>query len=74
MASEQISKNKFIIQAVAKAVRAAFQTMVTASTSRQDNAGHKMSGSIMKQPTFNWNARDKYEELRNFKLEISKVL
>ena len=35
MASEQISQNEFIAQAVAKAARAAIQTMGTADTSRQ---------------------------------------
>ena len=33
-----------------------------------------MSGSIMKQPMFNWNTKDKYEELCNFKLEVSNML
>ena len=63
MASEQINHNEFIAQAVAKAARVAVQTMAMASTSRQDNAGLKMSGSIMRQPMFNWNAKYKYKEL-----------
>ena len=29
-----------------------------------------MHGTIMKQPMFIWNAKDNYEELGNFKLEI----
>ena len=53
MASEQISQNEFITQAVAKAARVTIQTMAMANTSRQYNAGLKMSRSIMKQPTFN---------------------
>ena len=69
MASEQISQTEFITQAVVEAARVAIQTMAMASTTRQDNTGLKMSGSIMKQPTFNWNAKDKYEDLQNFKLE-----
>ena len=48
--------------------------MVMASTPRQDNTGLKMSGSLMKQHVFNWNGKDKYEELQNFKLEVSNVL
>ena len=74
MPSEQISQNEFIAQAVAEAARAASQTMAVASTSRQENAGFKMSGSIMKQPTLNRNAKDKYEELQTFKLEVSNML
>ena len=33
-----------------------------------------MSGPVMKQSTFNWNAKDKYEELQNFKVEVSYML
>ena len=33
-----------------------------------------MSGSRMKQTMLNWNAKDKYVELQNFKLEVSNVL
>ena len=73
MASEQISQNEFIMQAVAKAAWVVMQTMATAGTSRQDNAGPKMNGPITKQPTFNWSAKDKYEELQNFKLDVSNM-
>ena len=45
--------------------------MATAGTSRQGNGELKMSGSITKQPIFNWNGKDKYEELQNLKLEVS---
>ena len=33
-----------------------------------------MSGPIMKEPTFDQNTKDKYAELRNFKLEVSNML
>ena len=36
MASEQISQNEFITQAVAEAAKVMIQTMATASTPRQD--------------------------------------
>ena len=68
MANEQISQYEFMAEAVAEAARFAIQTMVMASIPVQGNTGLKMSGSRMKQPTFNWNAKDKYEELQNFKL------
>ena len=74
MASEQVSQNEFITQAVAEAARVAIQTIAMANTSRQENKGPRMSGSILKQPMFSWNAKDKYEELLNFKLEVSNVL
>ena len=63
MAGEQIGKNKFIAQAVAETTRVATQTMASTGMARQENAGIKMSGPILKQPTFNWRAEDKYEEL-----------
>ena len=62
------------MQAVTEAARVGIQTMAAAGTSRQGNSGLKMSRSIMKQPTFNWNAKDKYEKMHNFKLEVSNML
>ena len=63
MASEQISQNEFIVQAVAEATRVTIQSMATNDMARQENAGIKMSGTILKQPTFSWRAEDKYKEL-----------
>ena len=63
MASEQISQNEFITQLVAEAARVVIQTMAMASIPWQDSTGLKMNGSIMKQPTFNWNAKHMYKEL-----------
>ena len=48
--------------------------MAAAGTSRQDNAEPRMSGPIMKEPTFDKNTKDKYAELRSFKLEVSNML
>ena len=48
--------------------------MATAGTSRPDNMGPKMMGHIMKQPTFDLSTKDKYAELRHFKLEVSNIL
>ena len=59
MTSKQISQNEFIAQAVAEAARVAIQTMATTGMARQENAEIKMSGPILKQPTFNWKAEDK---------------
>ena len=74
MASEQIGQNEFIVQAVAEATRATIQTMATNGMTRQEHSGIKMSGPIWKQPTFNWRAENKYEELQNFKLEVINML
>ena len=70
MANEQTNSNEYIAQAVPKAARVAIQTLYTAGAARRENVGSRMSGPIMKQPTFNWSSKDKYAELRNFKLKV----
>ena len=52
----------------------AIQTIAAAGTSRQDSAEPRMSGPIMKEPTFDQSTKDKYAELRNLKLEVSNML
>ena len=54
------SQNKFIAQAIAEAIRVVIQINATAGMTKQENPGAKMSGPILKQPTFNWKAEDKY--------------
>ena len=63
MTSKQTGQNEFIVQAVAEATRVAIQTMASTGMARQENAGIKISNLILKQPTFNWRAKDKYFEL-----------
>ena len=48
--------------------------MGAAGTSREDSAEPRMSGPIMKEPTFDQSTKDKYAELRNHKLEVSNML
>ena len=45
-----------------------------AGTEGAENAGPRMSGPIMKQPTFDCSAKDKYVKLQNFKLEVKCML
>ena len=52
----------------------AIQTIAADGTSRQDSAEPRMSGPIMKGPTFDQSTKDKYAELRNLKLEVSNML
>ena len=40
----------------------------------QSMAGPKLGGLAMKQPMFNWEAEDKYNELKTFKLEVNNIL
>ena len=74
MANKQRNTNEYITQTVAKAARVAIQTMSTAATARAESVGPRMSGPIMKEPPFDWSAKDKYGKLRNFKLEVKNML
>ena len=74
MANEHGSQNEFIVQAIGEATRVAIQTVAIAGMARQENPGTKMSEPILKQPTFNWKAEDKYDKLLHFKLEVSNML
>ena len=48
--------------------------MVSADNNQKaQNAGPKLGGPIMKQPTFDWSSTDKYVELRNFKKEVRNM-
>ena len=74
MASEQIM-SKEIARAVAEATGIAVQTMVEAQVERtHDGSGPKVGSPTMKQLMFNWNAQDKYNELKTFKFEVSNIL
>ena len=48
MARKEISQNEFIAHGVAEATRVAIQTMATTGMARQENAGTKISGPILK--------------------------
>ena len=73
MASEQTNTKETIVQAVAEATRAAIQSMAVARAERTQNSGLRLGRSVMRQPTFNWEAGDKYNELKNFRLEVSNI-
>ena len=73
MASKQIIASKVIAKAVAEATRAAIQAMTVATVERpQSMAGPKIGRPVMKQPTFNWEADDKYSKLKTFRLKDDK--
>ena len=67
MMSEAIAK------AVAEATRV--QTMAKAQAQRSQNAaGPKLGSPTLKQTMFNWEAPDKYNKLKTFKLQVNNVL
>ena len=74
MASEQIM-SKAITRAVPEVTRIEIQTMAEAQAERMhDGSGLKVGSPAMKQPMFNWNAQDKYNELKTFRLEVNNIL
>ena len=64
MASEQTSANEAKVQAVAEATRATIEAMAAARAERTQNAGPRLGRPVIKQPTFNWEAEDRFNELR----------
>ena len=75
MASEQVIVSEAIAKAVAKATRAGIHAMAVAAAERpQTVAGPKIGRPAMKQPTFNWEAEDKYSKLKTFRLEVNNIL
>ena len=61
--NEQSNANEMIAQTVAEAARVIIQAMTTTRAERTQNVGLRLGRPIMKQPTFNWEAGDKYNEL-----------
>ena len=67
--------NEAITKVVAEATRVAIQAMAEAQVEwTYDMAGPKIGGPTMKHPTFDWDAEDKYSELKTFRLEVNNVL
>ena len=73
LATKQTNSNAAIVQAVAKAARGAIQAMAMTEAERTQNAGPKLCRQIMQQLTFDLSSRDKYTELRNFKLKVKNL-
>ena len=75
MASEQAIVNDVIAKAVVELTRVAIQAMAVAATERsQSTAGPKIGGPITKQPTFNWEADNKYNKLKTLRLDVNNIL
>ena len=74
MANEQVIANEAITKAVAEVTTAAIQAMAAAMAERpQSVAGPKIARPTMKQPSFNWEAHNKYSKLKTFRLDISNI-
>ena len=73
MAREQVNANEAIAKTVEEAIRVAIQALAAAITERPQNAGPKISGPVMKQTNFDWEVANKYNELKNFRLEVNNI-
>ena len=63
-----------IVKGVAEAMRVTIQAFAeTAAEQPHSMTGPKIGGPAMKQPTFNWDAEDKYSELKTFRLEVNNI-
>ena len=75
MASEQAIANEAIAKAVAETMKATIQAMAAAIAERpQSMAGLKIGRPAMKQPSINWDADDKYSQIKKFRLEVNNIL
>ena len=74
MATKEII-SEAIAKAVVEATRVAIKAMAEACVEQtHDMAGPKIGSPTMKQPNFDWDAEDKYSELKTFRLEVNNVL
>ena len=64
-----------IVQVMAKATRAVIHAIAAANAenSTKQSTGPKEEGPLMNQPTFNCDTDNKYNELKNFSLEVNNV-
>ena len=73
MSSEQ-SMSEAISRAITEVTRKAIQTKAEAQAERtHDGSGPKVGSPTMKQQMFDWNAPDKYSELKIFRLEVNNL-
>ena len=71
MVSEQMM-SEAIVRAVAEATRVVLQRMAEAQVQRTQNAaGPKLNSPTLKQATFNWEAPDKYTELKHLSWKLT---
>ena len=73
MANEQLRANEVILHAAAEAARATIQATAATRAERIQNVGPRLGGTKMKQPAFNWEAEDKYNELKTSKENYYKT-
>ena len=74
MACDQIIVRETRAKAVTETTRVAIQAMTVATAEiLQSVARPKIDRPAMKQPTFNWEADTKCNELKTFRLEVNNI-
>ena len=79
MAIEETNITKAIALAVTERARVAVQDMAVSGAENRtryegtQNVGPEMGRTMMKQPTFNWEAEDKIQCGRKFRLEVNNT-
>ena len=73
MANELSNTNEVVAHVVGEAARLTKQAMAVARAERTQNIGPRLGGPTMKQPTFNWEVEDKFNELKNIRLEVNMI-
>ena len=73
--ADKTATNEVITKAMAEATGIAIQPMATTQVQRMPNtSGPKIGGPVLKQPSFNREATDKYTEWKAFILEVRNAL
>ena len=73
--ADKTATNEVITKAMAEATGTAIQPMATTQVQRMPNtSGPKIGGPVLKQPSFNREATDKYTEWKAFILEVRDAL
>ena len=67
--------NETITKAMAEATRVAIQAMAETQAQRMPNtSGPKVGGPTLRQPSFDWEATDKYTKWKAFILKVRNVM
>ena len=73
--ADHTAMSEAIVKAIVEATRLAIQAKTDAQTQRMPNTpGPKVGSLAVKQPSFNWEATDKYTEWKAFILEERNVM
>ena len=73
MVNEQSNANEVLAQVMVEAASTTIQAMAAAGAERIQNLGPRLDRPKIKQQTVKWEAEDKYNELKSFRLEENNI-